>query len=300
MCLLSGLNNLITPNFFIVGAAKSGTTSLWMYLKQHPEIFMPESVANKEPSYFCDTYGFNNYTQYLNLFKSGAKYKAIGEASHAYLTSPESASWIRREVPNAKIIIVLRNPAERAYSLYRWMVSHGYEAIFPFEKALYIEPERKCNLSLLKKMPQYICNYMYFESGLYYEQIYRYYKEFPLEQIKVILLDDLKQKPVEITQSIYEFLGVNNEILPLIKVHNKVEYRPAFINAHFRLRGLQNGSKNRRLARLFAFLSKSNLEFGKVSWPKMSDATKLDLVSRYSDDVNKTGKLINRDLRSWL
>lgn len=294
---MSSSNNLIIPNFFIAGAAKAGTTSLWMYLKQHPEIFMP---VDKEPSFFCDIYGYNNYNQYLQLFKDAAKYKAIGEASHAYLTSPESASWIHREIPYAKIIIVLRNPVERAYSLYRWMVNHGYEWIYPFEKALDAESERKSDLSFRRRNPQYFYNYMYFESGLYFEQISRYYKEFPSEQIKVILLDDLKQKPIETTQSIYTFLNVSNSFVPSIDVHNKAELRPAFIHAHFRLQTLQRRYHNRRIAKFAAYLFRKNMRLGNINWPKMNAGTRRVLVSKFSNDINKTGKLINREMSSWL
>src|SRR5690349_8105845 len=99
------------PNFFIVGAAKSGTTSLWQYLKQHPDIFMPPDIALKEPAYYCDTYGVEAYAAYLLMFfKDAANQKRIGEASTTYLTSPESAGKIRDAVPDARIIMLLRNP----------------------------------------------------------------------------------------------------------------------------------------------------------------------------------------------
>lgn len=289
--------NSAKPNFFIVGAAKAGTTSLWMYLKQHPEIFLS---ADKEPSFFCNTYGYNNFEKYLQLFKDAVKYKAIGEASHAYLTSPESATWIRKEIPNAKIIIVLRNPADRAYSLYRWMANHGYEWLYPFEKALEAESERERDLSFHKGNPQYFHNYMYFKSGLYFEQVSRYYKNFPSEQIKVILLDDLRQKPVDTTQSIYEFLGVGNEFVPTIGVHNKAELRPAFIKAHFRLQSLRRRFSNRRAGNIADYLFRLNMRFGNLSWPTMSVDSRKKLISKYASDIHQTEKLIKRDMKSWL
>src|SRR5260370_23408084 len=99
------------PNFFIVGAAKSGTTSLWQYLKQHPDIFMPADITLKEPSYYCDTYGVESYAAYLALFfKDATTQKRIGEASTPYLTSPESARKIYNGVPDSRIIMMLRNP----------------------------------------------------------------------------------------------------------------------------------------------------------------------------------------------
>ena len=84
------------PNFFIVGAAKSGTTSLWAYLKQHPDIYMPEEMDHKEPSYYCNNLGIEEYDVYLQFFRNAGKAKAVGEASTPYLTSPESAAWLRK------------------------------------------------------------------------------------------------------------------------------------------------------------------------------------------------------------
>ena len=124
------------PDFFVVGAAKSGTTALWKYFQQHPQIFVTKDIAQKELGYFSNQYGIVNKNDYLNFFKDAKPDQLIGEVCHAYLTSEESAEWIKKEVPNAKIIIMLRNPLERAYSLYNWMTMHGYEESCSFRKAL--------------------------------------------------------------------------------------------------------------------------------------------------------------------
>src|SRR5687767_12736237 len=106
------------PNFFVCGAARSGTTSLWEYLRQHPDIYMPAAIEHKEPSYFCDLYGMSDWNQYLALFREAGNRKRVGEASGPYLTSPESAGRLKEAAPEARIIILLRDPAERAWSLY--------------------------------------------------------------------------------------------------------------------------------------------------------------------------------------
>ena len=151
-----------SPNFFIVGAARSGTTSMWEYLKQHPDIFMPEGFAYKEPSYFCNLYGYNDFNLYLELFAGVKEEKAVGEASTPYLTSPESAAWIREVYPAAKIIILLRNPVDRAYSMYNWMIKEGYEGVYPFEEALDVEKVRIKDEHFKYINPQYYHNYLYF------------------------------------------------------------------------------------------------------------------------------------------
>ncbi|NOR70224.1 MAG: hypothetical protein GQ532_11140 [Methylomarinum sp.] len=291
--------DVIKPNFFIVGAAKTGTTSLWMYLKQHPGVFMPESIVDKEPSYYCDSYGHTDYDKYLQLFKSAGCCKAVGEASNAYLTSPESANWIRKEVPDAKIIIVLRNPVDRAYSLYRWMVNHGYERVYPFERALEIENERKYDVSFYQHNPQYYYNYLYFESGLYYEQLERYFNAFPAEQIKVILLDDLNNKSVETVQDIYHFLECEPSFVPTIKVYNKAEMCPASVTLHFKLRTFERRFYNKAIGKMAHYLFEMNMKIYKQNWSKLSFSTGELLLKKYQSELEAIESLISRDLTEW-
>ena len=126
------------PNFFIVGTAKAGTTSLYEYLKQVPMIFMS---SRKEPYFFVNdvlnrdsSNPIRNRREYLNLFKNARNEVAIGESS-LYLWYPESAELIHKEVPDARIIIILRNPIERAYSHYL-MLMRGGEEKMSFHEAL--------------------------------------------------------------------------------------------------------------------------------------------------------------------
>ena len=152
----------IKPNLFVVGAARSGTTSLWQCLKRHPMIFMPEDEICKEPAYFSIKGRDLGYERYIDVFQSAKKnHKYIGEASTAYLTDPTSSKQIYEFNPNAKIIILLRNPIDRAYSLYNWMVQEGYEYSESFKKGLKLENER-----INKKIPnwfepEYYWNYLF-------------------------------------------------------------------------------------------------------------------------------------------
>ncbi len=168
---------LKNPNLFIVGAARSGTTSLWQRLKSHPAVFMPADLSEKEPAFFSDLKRsrFKKVEQYMEIFsKANENHRWIGEASTAYLTDPGSARRIYDFNPRTKIMIILRNPVLRAYSLYNWMVQEGYEYAETFEEALRLEKIR-----INKKIPnyfepEYYYNYLYFNSGLYYEQVKRY------------------------------------------------------------------------------------------------------------------------------
>jgi len=292
------------PNFFIVGAAKAGTTSLWVYLSQHREIGMP--IAWKEPSFFSPNYQiFRDHQSYLDLFAHANRKKAIGEASHAYLTSPESAELILQTYPDAKIIVVLRNPAERAFSLYQWMIREGFEWVFPFEKALDVEDARMKDEEFKLHTPQYYYNYLYYHSGLYSEQILRYTKRFPKEQIKIILYDDFKQYQIQIVQELCRFLGVDSSFVPVMEIHNKAKM-PLWIwgQYFFRLRLPKllkrchvSESRQKKLVR---YALAKNLAYGRSPSFKMGLATRRNLLNRYKDDIYKTGGVIGRSLEMWL
>lgn len=119
---------------------------------------MPSDPWKKEPAFFCSTYGLSDPQEYEQIFSKVTQEKIIGEASHAYLTSPESPALIKASIPHARFVIVLRNPVDRAYSLYHWMTRAGEEYASTFESALDLE---------------YFHNYMYYSSGLYSLQITR-------------------------------------------------------------------------------------------------------------------------------
>ena len=125
------------PNFFILGAGRSGSTFLWDLLRQHPNIFL---TSPKEPNFFCKPYqGIKNPIDYFELFDSVSDEAIRGEASHAYLSNPTTAKVLKALFPESKFVVILRNPADRAYSLYHWMRRNGLEYINTFEAALEAE-----------------------------------------------------------------------------------------------------------------------------------------------------------------
>ncbi|MGA3007063.1 MAG: sulfotransferase domain-containing protein, partial [Opitutaceae bacterium] len=152
------------PNFLIVGAARAGTTSLWQWLRGHPQVFM---TRYKEPAFFVHNFGVFNQEKYLSLFKAGRGKPCIGEASTAYLSSPESPPWIHDVLGRVKIIMVLRNPVARAYSMYCWLTMIGLEPLATFEEALTQESRRMTSLPFRQNCPIDFHNYQYFNAGLY-------------------------------------------------------------------------------------------------------------------------------------
>lgn len=199
---------MVSPNLFIVGAAKSGTSSLWQYLGQNTKVYMPEDELYKEPAFFSHRAEHRGMDWYLNLFAAaGKEHTFVGEASTAYLTDPSSAKRIHDFNPEAKIIIMLRNPADRAYSLYNWMVQDGYEFAGSFEEALKLEEERAGKSIPNWYEPEYYWNYLYFRSGLYAEQVRRYLDYFG-ENVLVVKFEDFKNSTAMEYQRICDFLGI--------------------------------------------------------------------------------------------
>lgn len=197
------------PNFFIVGAARSGTTSLWEYLKLHPGIYMPEDELQKEPSFFSDTRKDLTLDKYLAFFqKANESHRWIGEASVAYITDPLSANRIYEFNPAAKIIIMLRNPAERAYSLYNWMAQDGYEYAASFEEALKLEETRLLEQQSTWYKPNYYWGYLYFRSGLYHGQVKRYLELFK-DNVLIIKFEDFVKDPAASYGQVCSFLGLD-------------------------------------------------------------------------------------------
>ncbi len=194
------------PNLYIVGAVKSGTTSLYAYLGQHPEIFFPDM---KEPHFFSRprpsaeqahliTY-VKDEAEYQWLYAKGEGYAWRGDASPSYLWAPEAPARIHDVSPAARILIILRDPVERAYAQYLMDYSEG--AIKePFFEALqrdWLRPDKGWGVSQL-----------YVELGQYTEQIRRYRRTFGMDQVLVLLLEDLKKDPRGTLRTIGRFLGV--------------------------------------------------------------------------------------------
>ena len=175
------------PNFLIIGAMKSGTTALYYYLAQHPQVYMSPV---KEPNFFCsegqasreDTVA--RLETYQGLFKDVSDEKVIGEASHCYLYEPEAAVRIQQYLPDAKFVAVLRDPVDRAYSHFLHMVRNGTEPLTDFAQALREEEVGAHR----ERSPQ-----DYIGRGLYYDQLKRYFDTFGQDQVRVYLYEDLSE-----------------------------------------------------------------------------------------------------------
>ncbi|QQE79205.1 sulfotransferase [Alicyclobacillus sp. SO9] len=204
------------PDFFIVGAAKAGTSALDYFLSLHPDIYMSRL---KESHYFARTemplaftgpgddviirYMTKTLEEYEALFLDTNPGQVVGESSVYYLNYELVPALIRKSVPNAKIIIMLRNPMDRAYSAYMHLVRDGRERN-SFEEGLRLETKRKGD--------GYEPIWWYRELGVYSEPIRRYYNIFGESNVKVIFYDDFKSNSQNVLLEVFEFLDVNPDI----------------------------------------------------------------------------------------
>lgn len=288
------------PDFLIVGAAKSGTTSLWYYLNQHPMIFMNQGV--KELGFFSDHYGIKDFDEYLKYFDAAKPDQIIGEACHAYLSSPESAQKIFGFNPNMKIVMILRNPVHRAYSLYNWMVEHGWEGTQTFEKALENEKSLLNDPTFKETNTFYYMNYMYFASGLYFEQVKRYFDIFPVGQIKLIIYEQFKIDNQAYLKSILDFLNVSNTIdFNLEKKNESIRIKSPRLQRLLTRHFIYLADKYYMPRKLSSTLSKQLMRYNKQSKKpdKLNVETESYLFDKYRTDIEKLSDFLKVDLQQF-
>ncbi len=292
------------PNFLIIGAMKAATTSLYSYLKQHPDIFFP---SIKEPMFFNNLHnkkyiikGVNkkkriDFDDYYNLFKDVKNEKSIGEASPIYLYNKNCPELIKKHLPETKIIVILRQPVERAYSNYLHAKKSGREPLNNFEDAIKEESSRiKNNWSPL---------YHYKNQGYYFKQLSRYYKLFKSENIKIILFEDLTNNPICTTQEIFKFLKINHNFISKTNTKENIGGIPkgilGFILMKMRYYDIMPNIEFKKYlpkALLSIIISFSYSKPKKINKELVKKLTK----KHYKDDILKLQKLIKKDLKNWL
>jgi Sulfotransferase family len=214
------------PNFLIVGAAKSGTTSLHYYLQQHPDIYLP---AQKELHYFAREHmlrlaggpGDRNVLSYVCCTKEEyesayfkvAQQSAVGEISPSYLYFSDVSEGIKKELHDPKIIMILRNPIEKAFSQYMHLVRDNREML-DFYDALMAERER------IER--GWAAMWRYAESSLYTSRVQQYLDVFGDRNVRIFLYDDLVKSPKGLVRELLEFIGVESQrAIDFAKVHNR-------------------------------------------------------------------------------
>ncbi len=307
------------PNFFVIGAQKAGTTSLYHLLQQHPQVFMS---ATKEPGYFywvdhadrvrwldgtVTRPGIGSRDEYLQLFRGVKHEKAIGEASTIYLDNPDVvAHRIKEAVPSAKLLVVLRNPVDRAYSAYNLMRRDGREPLEDFDEALRQEPARISG--------NFSQNFFYLRRGFYCRPLTAWLRAFPPDRIRVHLFDDLVADPIGVCRDVYRYLGVDDDFRPDLDQQDAVRRNESGIPGSrtvARLRRVLIGSTGASgmLRPVVPLAIRQRMRAGAkrligtrgLHRPReLSADSRARLKAIYREDIQSLQGLLGRDLSPWL
>jgi hypothetical protein len=291
------------PNFLILGVPRSGTTTTYEGLKQHPQVFVSPI---KEPMFFIlqgekelspalsKHRGPRDLNGYQSLFRGVVQEKAVGEASTYYLFSPQAPLEIKKYIPEAKMIAIFRNPVDRAYSHFLLNRLAGAEPIADFKEAFDAEEER-----IRKKWFPY---WSYRGVGYYGQQIERYFSLFDRAQFRFFLFEDLKADPDRFFMEIFQFLGVEETI----NVRLPVKYNPSGVPRNRIIHGFLSKPNfiKSQMKRILPEKIQYNLHVGfmnrNLAKPPLPAEVRRRILALYREDILKTQDLIHRDLSSWL
>lgn len=291
------------PDFFIVGAPKCGTTAMDAYLKQHPEIFVPDA---KELHHFGRDLVMNRHrddrAQYLARFAGrGPQHTRAGEASVWYLWSRTCARELYEFDPESRIVIMLRDPVEVMYSQHSQAIVNalGDEDILDFEQALAAEPDRAAG----RRIPRH-CT---FADGLRYRaiadfapQVRRYFDVFGRDRVHIIIFDDFRADTAGVYRDLLRFLEVDDAFEPAIEVVNANQV----VGSHKVRRlqkmippGLKDLVPDRARRRVSETISRANITYKKR--PPMDPELRRRLSAELAGQVEALSELLGRDLSHW-
>ncbi len=293
------------PDFFIVGAAKCGTTAMNDYLGQHPDIFVPEL---KEIHYFGKDLDMrlarerDTLERYLARFDGGEGCKRAGEASVWYIYSRTAAQEIHDFDPAAGIIIMLRDPVEFMYSQHSQAMHNalGDEDILDFAEALAAEEDRVAGRRPVPPQTTFPDGVYYRRIARFTEQVQRYYDLFPREQIHVIVFDDFRADTPAVVRDTYRFLGVDPEFVPETPVVNPNKtYRSWAVRkvqqrVPGKLKDLVPDPLRRRASDAIYALNRKY-----APREAMDPQLRAELMREFAPEVAALGQLIGRDLSRW-
>jgi hypothetical protein len=304
------MGNRRDPNFFIVGTAKAGTTSLYEYLSRHPEVFVspmkePHYLALEEGKFVANN-GYKNTArsirsyppviqtekQYRDLFSGVTNERALGEASTLYLYSKWAPQRIAHRYPDAKIIILLRNPVDRAYSQFLHHVRDGHETTSDFWEAFSNEKER------LSRGPFW----HYRRMGLYCAQVQQYVERFDEDQIHIVRFKEIKRNMSTVLRDILSFLEVDDAVENAsVPVRNKTGMpRRGWLN--YLLFLARRYPLLRRITPLIPDALRKQVRAFRnrnLYKPELEDEVRAKCMSLFIKDIEQLEALLDCDLSDW-
>ena len=293
------------PNFFIIGAPKCGTTSLYHWLSEHPNIYMSPL---KEPNFYNTDLGNCKLThrEYELLFhRAKDKHKAVGEASTSYLFSRVAVPYIEKELPGSRYIVMIRNPVDMAYSFHEELVTLGYEHIKDFVKAWQLSEERAkgCVVTQWCHEPKLLDYKSVCKLG---EQLERLFKIVPRTRVLVLVLDDVKGNPRQEHLKMMDFLEVPDDGRTEFPAYNPAKerrwpwLRRAVLAMNRASRSVKKvlGIPTVRGTGILNLMDKLNIRYRPR--PLMPPKLRGEITEYFRDDILLLSRLLDRDFSAWL
>jgi len=298
------------PNLFIVGAPKAGTTSLYEYIAGHPQVYMSPF---KEPMYFCpDVHPFRDRhpflygadeARYLELFDNAHEERWLGEATTRYLVSHQAAHLVSGYSPEARAIVMLRNPVELVHALHNERVSQGSEPLVDFEQAMAADERRSRGIDLPGSMNE--LSAVYRESARFAQPLQRWFDALGRDRVHVIVFDDFAADGRAALRATLEFLGVDADYEPATfaarnpshrqrrNVRRALDSRMGTFLSDDVARRLLGSNARARLAYRFR---KSRFNRRTIKRQPMGAELRRQLEAEFGPDVAAVGKMLDRDL----
>jgi len=296
------------PDFLVIGAAKAGTTALFKAIGRHPRVFLPSA---KEPRYFAypdappafkGPYGAVNSRRvladratYLRIFDGCPSTHLTFEASNEYLVSERAPAAAARQIPSARLIVMLRHPVERAFSQFLHLTAEGHETSRTFAEAW-----EACEARIAAGwMP--VFNYRL--RGFYGAQLTRWLEHFPREQLLVLFYEDWRARPADVLAQVWRHVGLEPIENPVITRENVSSLQPRWRWLHHHMTNLENPVRwlaQRTLPlrvrdAITAAAGAINLKPG----PTLDPALRSRLAATYADDLTLLESITGRDLTAW-
>jgi hypothetical protein len=305
----------LIPNFFIVGAPRCGTSSLYFYLEKHPQVFM---CKPKEPHYFGSDLElrprpYTDQEAYLKLFEGAGEATHGGEASVLYLYSRKAPDEILALNPAARIVIMLRDPVDMIRSLHVRNLLNNYEDIVDLEQALAAEQARREGQRIPPTcVPPLTLQYT--TLGRYADHVVRYQQVFGRDRVLCLLFDDLEKEPERVYGETLAFLGLEDRGRPEFKAYNQAlrwrnqRVAQVLLPAYARCHGLASRVPTRGLkalalgtvGTLFYLPMRVNLNMKPGPAPRLSVEKRRELQGILREDVQRLADVLGRDLSHWL
>lgn len=296
----------LMPTFLVIGAARSGTTALYHYIRQHPRVFMSpvketnffayegETLSVRGPGADYINNSITDLATYQALFEGAPPGAERGEASPLYLFSEKAPRRIHAHVPDARLVAILRNPIDQAFSHYLYARRQCIEPLEDIVEALAAQEQRK------REGWQPLFSYSEFPR--YHAQLTRYYSLFPGDHIEVFLYDDFTDDPLNVVSRIFRFIGVEDDFVPDLSCRPNAGGEPKnalfqslLMKPHAPLKMMSRWLPNDTRAYIRDALARRNLRR-----PPLPDAARDLLVDALRDDILRLQDLIGRDLSGWL